>query len=78
MPGKQENAQQSPETDVRVGGCQASSQVFHQDSKNECQDTVEEPATAQVEEETTHTDWKEEMAVSLWLLRMSSLNESVM
>jgi hypothetical protein len=38
-----------------AGDRQDSSGVFYQDSKNECQDIVEEPTTAHVKEETTHS-----------------------
>jgi hypothetical protein len=39
----------------RAGDREANSRVFCQDSKNECQNIVEEPATAQTKEETTHS-----------------------
>jgi hypothetical protein len=39
----------------RAGGRQARNRVFRQDSKNECQDIVEEPTTAQAKEETAHS-----------------------
>jgi hypothetical protein len=38
---KQGKCQQGPETDHSARGLQAGSWVFRQDSKNECQDTVE-------------------------------------
>jgi hypothetical protein len=39
--------------DHRAGDHKASRRVFCWNSKNECQDTVEEPATAKAKEETT-------------------------
>jgi hypothetical protein len=50
---KQGKCQQGSETDHSAGGRQASSQVFHLDSKNECQAIVEESAPIQTKEETT-------------------------
>jgi hypothetical protein len=40
-----------------AGGHQAISQVFCQDSKNECQNIMEGPATAQAKEEATNSLW---------------------
>jgi hypothetical protein len=51
--GKQRKREGGPETDYSAGGRQASGQVFRRVSRNECQDIVEEPATAQAKEETT-------------------------
>jgi hypothetical protein len=52
--GKQGKCQQDPETAYGAGSCQASSQVFRQDYKNECQDVVEKLAAANAKEEATH------------------------
>jgi hypothetical protein len=52
--GKQENTQQDLQADCRTGDHEANSQVFCQDSKNKCQNIVEEPATAQTKEEIEH------------------------
>jgi hypothetical protein len=43
--GKQENTQQDLQADRRAGDREANGQVFCQDSKNEYQNIVEEPAT---------------------------------
>jgi hypothetical protein len=53
--GKQENAQQNFQAAQRAGDREANSQVFCQDSKNECQNIVEEPAITQTKEETAHS-----------------------
>jgi hypothetical protein len=52
--GKQQNAQQDNQPDRRAGDHEANSHVFCQDSKYEFQNT-DEPATAQMKEETAHS-----------------------
>jgi hypothetical protein len=44
-----------PRTNHWAGGHEVHCWVFHDDSKNECQDIVEEPATARAKEEATHS-----------------------
>jgi hypothetical protein len=52
---KQESCYRGRQTGSRAGDHRENSQVFRLDSKNECQGTVEEPATSQTKEETTHS-----------------------
>jgi hypothetical protein len=49
------NFSASLETDHSAGGHQASTCVLCEDSKNECYDILEEPATTKMEEETTRS-----------------------
>jgi hypothetical protein len=58
MTAKQGKCQQSPQTVHRAEGHQAGSCFFHQDSKNKCQDTAGEPATALVEKKKYRTQLK--------------------
>jgi hypothetical protein len=46
--GEQKDILRGLRTNHQTGGCEASSRVFLQAAENGCQDTVEEPAIAQV------------------------------
>jgi hypothetical protein len=52
--GKQRDILWSPRTNPRVGGCEASSEVFHGTAESEWLCIVEESAPTQTEEETTN------------------------
>jgi hypothetical protein len=51
--GKQENTQQDLQADRRAGDHEVNSWVFCQDLKNECQNIVQDQATAQTKKDCT-------------------------
>jgi hypothetical protein len=51
---KQKDIRQNLQAGSRAGDHEAKSRVFCQDTKNECQNIVEEPVTSEMEKETTY------------------------
>jgi hypothetical protein len=51
---KREDIRQDLQEDCRPADREAKSRVFCQDSKNECHNVAEEPATSEMEKETAH------------------------